>query len=123
MRAAGRNAVVARTLWVVTKGLSTEAGSAQGVSNYFIVNQFKHSIMWNKENIWLNYVKNIIAADVTSAIFLAAFLRRNNMNKKYAASLEVIDLQRYKVIKKEYKVRAALNNALNMPFVFFVGKN
>lgn len=79
--------------------------------------------MWQGENIWLKYVKNIIAADVTSAIFLASFLRRNNINKKYAASLEVIDLQKYKVIKKEFKVRSALNNAVNIPFIFFVGKN
>ena len=79
--------------------------------------------MWNRENVWLNYIKNIIAADITSAVFLATFLRKSNLSKKYAASLEVIDLQKYKIIKKEYKVRAALNDAINIPFVFFVGKN
>ncbi len=79
--------------------------------------------MWQEENIWLNYVKNIIATDVSSAVFLASYLRRNNLSKKYAASLEVIDLQKYRVIKKENKVRAALADSVNMPFVFFVGKN
>ncbi len=79
--------------------------------------------MWREENIWHNYVKNIIAADRKSAFFLATYLQLNNMNKNHVASLEVIDLQRYKVIKKKNKVRAALNDAVNTPFVFFVGKN
>lgn len=79
--------------------------------------------MWQEENIWIHYVKNIIAADVSSAIFLASYLRRSNMNKSYVAHLEVIDLQKYKVIKKKNKVRAALNDAMNTPFIFFVGKN
>ena len=79
--------------------------------------------MWQGENIWIHYVKNIIAADVSSAIFLASYLRRSNMNKSYVAHLEVIDLQKYKVIKKKNKVRAALNEAMNTPFIFFVGKN
>jgi hypothetical protein len=79
--------------------------------------------MWERQNIWLHYVKNIIACDVPSAIFLAIYLRQNNMNKNYAAALEVVDLQRYKVIKQKNKVKAALNDAINTPFIFFVGKN
>jgi hypothetical protein len=79
--------------------------------------------MWQRQNTWIHYVKNIIAADITSAILLASFLRRSNMNKSYVAYLEVIDLQRYKVITKKNKVRAALNEATNTPFIFFVGKN
>ena len=79
--------------------------------------------MWERENIWLHYVKNIIAADIPSALFLATYLRQNNLNKNYAAALEVIDLQKYKVIKQKNKVRKALNDAINTPFIFFVGKN
>lgn len=79
--------------------------------------------MWQGENTWLHYVKNIIAADVSSAVFLATFLRHNNYNKRYAAALEVIDLQKYKILKKEHKVRAALADRTSVPFVFFVGKN
>lgn len=80
--------------------------------------------MWQEEkNIWIHYVKNIIAADMTSAIFLASFLRRSNMNKSYVAHLEVIDLQKYKVIKKKNMVRAAISEAIGTPFIFFVGKN
>ncbi len=79
--------------------------------------------MWNRQHIWLHYVKNIMAADMSSALFLAIFMRQNNMNKNHAASLEVIDLNRYKVIRQKNKVRIALNNAFNTPFIFFVGKN
>ncbi len=79
--------------------------------------------MWQGQNTWIHYVKNIIAADISSAIFLASFLRRSNMNKSYLTHLEVIDLQRYKLITKTNKVRAALNESASTPFIFFVGKN
>lgn len=79
--------------------------------------------MWQGQNTWIHYVKNIIAADLSSAVFLASYLRRANMNKSYIAHLEAIDLQRYKVIRKTNKVRAALNESANTPFIFFIGKN
>ena len=79
--------------------------------------------MWHENNTWLHYVKNIIAADVSSAIFLASYMRRCNISKKYASSLEIIDLQKYKVITQDTKVRIALRERANIPFVFVVGKN
>lgn len=79
--------------------------------------------MWQGQNTWIHYIKNIIAADLSSAVFLASYMRRCNMNKSYVNSLEVIDLQRYRMIKKANKVRAALNEAVHTPFIFFVGKN
>ncbi len=79
--------------------------------------------MWRDNNIWLHYVKNIIAADVPSALFLASYIRHNTLTKDYAASLEVIDLQKYKVIRQVSKVRVALRERSSIPFVFVVGKN
>ena len=83
----------------------------------------KLNFMWKGNNVWLHYVKNIIAADVSSAVFLASYLRYTGINKDYASSLEVVDLQKYKVIKKTAKVRQALRDRVNVPFVFVVGKN
>jgi hypothetical protein len=79
--------------------------------------------MEGENNVWLHYVKNIIAADVPSAVFLASYLRYTSISKDYAASLEVFDLQKYKVIKKANKVRITLRDRMNIPFVFVVGKN
>lgn len=79
--------------------------------------------MWHGNQVWLHYVKNIIAADVSSAVFLASFLRHAEMNKTHAATLEIIDLQKYKVIKNENKIRSALRDRVNVPFVFVVAKN
>lgn len=79
--------------------------------------------MWQGKDAWLNYVKNIIAADVSSAIFLAGYLRRINVNKNCTASLEIIDLHRYRVITNRKKVFAAINKGINKPFVFLVGRN
>ena len=78
--------------------------------------------MW-RENEWMHYVKNIIAADVHSAVFLASYLRYTGISKDYASSLEVIDLQKYKLISDPDKVKKALQDRLNIPFVFVVGKN
>lgn len=80
-------------------------------------------IMWRENKVWLHYVKNIIASDVHSAVFLASYLRYSVINKDYASSLEIIDLQKYKVIKQAPKVRLALRDRIQIPFVFIVGKN
>ena len=79
--------------------------------------------MWRQNKVWLHYVKNIIAADVPSAVFLASYLRYSVINKEYASYLEIIDLQKYKVIKQAPRVRVALRDRLHIPFVFIVGKN
>ena len=79
--------------------------------------------MWHGNKVWLHYVKNIIAADVSSAVFLASFLRYIELSKNHASSIEIVDLQKYKVIRQDTKVRSALRERVNIPFVFVVGKN
>jgi len=79
--------------------------------------------MWHKDHVWLHYVKNIIAADIHSAVFLASYLRHAGTSRDYASCLEIIDLQKYKIITKSAKVYAALRNRAGIPFVFVVGKN
>ena len=79
--------------------------------------------MRNKDHVWLHYVKNIIAADVPSAVFLASYLRNTSNTREYTAALEIIDLQKYKVIRHAAKVKAALRTRISTPFVFVVGKN
>lgn len=72
---------------------------------------------------WLHYINDIIAADVYSAVFMASYIRHTNIHKHHAASLEVIDLQRYRVVKPASKVRQVLQDRNRKPFVFIVGKN
>ena len=79
--------------------------------------------MWRKNKTWFHYVKNILSTDASSAVFLASYLQYLNISKNYTSSLEVIDIQKYKVIKKANKVRAALRDRMHLPFVFVVGKN
>ena len=79
--------------------------------------------MWQEENMWLHYVKNIIAADVPSAVFLATYLREINFSKIFIGTLEVLDLNKYKVVKKKNKIRAYLNERNTVPFVFVICNN
>ena len=80
--------------------------------------------MWSgQDKVWLHYVKDIIAADVYSAVFLASYLRYMAINKSHIPYMEIIDLQKYKIIRNKAKVRQALKERMHMPFVFAVCKN
>ena len=79
--------------------------------------------MWGEDKVWLNYRKDIMAADMQAATFLSSFLRNLAINKGYAQHLEVIDLQKYKVLKQAPKVLVSLRERIGVPFVFTVGKN
>jgi len=76
-----------------------------------------------RDHVWINYSRDIIAADAGSAVFLASFLQYLVDGCEYVSALEVIDLQKYKVIKPKLKVRAALRERMKVPFIFVVGKN
>lgn len=76
-----------------------------------------------KDKTWMHYVNDIIAADVASAVLLSSHLRRTVRSLAHAGALEVIDLQRYKVLRNAKKVKVAMNSRLHIPFVFLVGKN
>jgi hypothetical protein len=79
--------------------------------------------MWRDNKTWLHYLKNILASDAHSAVFLASYLRYSSINKDYVSSLEIIDIQKYKVIAQPHKVRIALKDRMHLPFVFIIGKN
>ena len=80
--------------------------------------------MWSKSNKeWIKYRKDIMAADNQSAVFLADFIRHNAILKLHTSQVEVLDLQRYRVIRQPMKVRIALKERVDVPFVFVIGKN
>lgn len=80
--------------------------------------------MWSgQQKVWIHYRHDIMAADVSTAIMLSAFLRHTSIHKLHTHYLEVIDLQRYKVIKQPKKVQMALKERSSIPFVFVAGKN
>jgi hypothetical protein len=80
--------------------------------------------MWSgQDKVWLQYRKDIMAADVQAATFLSSYLRNMAINKTYSKYLEVVDLQRYKVIKQAPKVSVAVRERSQVPFVFVIGKN
>lgn len=80
--------------------------------------------MWGKRNIaWIHYQRNIIAADVYAAVFLSAYTRHAAIQRLHTYQMEVMDLQKYKLINKPEKVYVALKDRADEPFVFIVGKN
>lgn len=80
--------------------------------------------MWDRRNkVWLQFRRDIISADIPSGIFLADYLRHVAIQRIHTHHLEIIDLQRYKVISTPKKVRAALTERSEIPFIFITGKN
>lgn len=79
--------------------------------------------MWYRDRVWIHYVNDIIAADMSSAVFLAGYIRRVDLTKEFVNTLEVFDLQRYKVVKKSLMIRNILREKRNKPFVFIASKN
>lgn len=79
--------------------------------------------MWQDKKVWQHYLKNILATDRASAGFLASYLHYTGITRKYVHALEIIDLQKYKIISKPGKVQASLRERTNVPFVFVACKN
>lgn len=80
--------------------------------------------MWGGKNkTWQHFGKGISATDEYTGVFLSAFLRHSMMHRLHTKQMEVIDLNKFKVIKKPVKVYQAMRESLNQPFVFLVCKN
>ena len=84
----------------------------------------KQNSMWGKKDkIWMHYLHDIIAADLASGVFLAHFLRQLRITRDYINSLEIIDLQRYRVMRTPAKVRRSISDAHESSFIFVISKN
>jgi hypothetical protein len=79
--------------------------------------------MWYKNRVWIHYIKNIVAADVASAVFLASYIKQVGEEKEYLSTIEIYDLQKYRVIRDTKKIRASIREKLNKPFIFIASKN
>lgn len=79
--------------------------------------------MWSGSNkVWMHYLNDIIAADVASAVFLSSYMRMMR-GRGFAGCHEVVDLQRYKMIRAPRKVQQAMRERTHLPFVFPVNMN
>lgn len=80
--------------------------------------------MWGHNNkVWLAYKKGLLATNAESAAFLSGYLRNMLINRTYLTALEVLDLQKYKVVKSPPKLKQAINERLEIPFVFLSCNN
>ena len=75
--------------------------------------------MWDDNNkVWMHYT-DMLAADANAACFLSRYTRFLMLNRGYLKVVEVIDLQRYKLIRpSSRKLKQYVNERLNIPFVF-----
>lgn len=79
--------------------------------------------MWEEHKIWHRYLSDIIASDSDAAHFLAAYIKRARTTGDHTVAMEVIDLQKYRIISRPAKVRVAMRERLHIPFVFLYVRN
>ena len=79
--------------------------------------------MWYRDRVWIQYLKNVRATDDRSARFLDNWLKRMVMTREHATTLEIYDLQRYKIIRHKGKVIDMLREKKNTPFIFVACRN
>ena len=76
------------------------------------------------EKIWLRFPQDIIAAGGNEANYLAWFLRWTYISRTYLRYLEVIDLQRYRLVTRKNKIYSIIRNGqADQTFIFIVNKN
>lgn len=80
--------------------------------------------MWQGQHkAWLQFRMDILATDIASGVFLSDYLRHVSIHDIHTHSLEIADLQRYKLLKKPQKVKIMLRDRVYVPFIFVFGKN
>ena len=80
--------------------------------------------MWRKKDkVWIHFRQGTVATDVRNALLLETFLRIVKRGKLLDHCVEIADVQRGRIIKKPLKVRQALKEKLDTPFVFAYCKN
>ena len=79
---------------------------------------------FRKEKYWLCYPHDILAINYQEAAYIAKFLRIVQMNRTYYDSFEIIDIRKYRLVKKRKQVAAMLKLApFEQYFLFPVNKN
>jgi hypothetical protein len=77
-----------------------------------------------REKIWKYFPLNVLATDHREALYLNHFLMHVRHTKKYLAAMEILDFQRYRIIKKENLVNRFLSlSADQCDFIFPFVKN
>ena len=80
--------------------------------------------MWSRQNkVWVQYTNNVMAADAIDASFLIKYLHQVALQRSFLSAMEVIDLQRYKIIKRPALIHNALQDRMHLPFIFIVSGN
>lgn len=76
------------------------------------------------EKIWKYYPKSVLALSHDEALYLSHFLAKVRHTKHYINLIEIIDLQRYRLIRKKNIIQRILNMDFDrQKFLFLFNKN
>lgn len=81
-------------------------------------------MFFRKEKYWTYFYREVLACNEEDATLLYLFLKLQQMERTDIDSFEIIDIRRYRLITKKYKVAEFLKRkAAEMTFIFPVNKN
>jgi hypothetical protein len=76
------------------------------------------------EKIWKYYPKSVLALSHEEALYLNEFLLKVRHTSYYISLMEIIDLQRYRLIRKKNIIRRMLTMDFDkQKFLFLFNKN
>jgi hypothetical protein len=76
------------------------------------------------EKIWKYYPKSVLALSHEEALYLNEFLSKVRHTKYYISLMEIIDLQRYRLIRKKNIIQRMLTMDFDkQKFLFVLNKN
>lgn len=77
-----------------------------------------------REKIWKHYPQDITAINNQEAVYILHFMSFVRMTRSYLHLTEIIDLQRYRLVRKKAQVQKLLaRDAQDRIFLFTVNKN
>lgn len=86
--------------------------------------KFNINMIEGKARVFNQFTQEVVAVDYSEAMLLKHFILHCFRTKSYLNSTEVLDFQRYKLIKNKVKVNALLQtHHLKWDFVFPVNIN
>jgi len=76
------------------------------------------------EKIWKYYPKSVLALSHDEALYLSQFLSKIRHTRHYISLMEIIDLQRYRLIRKKNMIQRMLAMDFDrQKFLFIFNKN
>ncbi len=79
--------------------------------------------MWNHHHTWYSYPPDILVTSDEEGRFLTRFLKECLLKRNHLVTMEIVDLQSYRLIRNPGKIQSFLMEKNKDPFQFLCNLN